>query len=103
MIPALGRREDKQFKASLCHRRQSKHRKEETETKMERPLRSFYQQLVSDKVEKFENKTTFFFFSKREVFINLWELKKMMFGKWQTCILTYLFGNLKEKEFLEYL
>lgn len=68
---------------------------------MERPLRSLCQQLVSDKVEKFESKNTLFF--KREVLINFWELKKMMFGKWQTCLLTYLFGNLKEKEFLEYL
>lgn len=68
---------------------------------MERPLRSLCQQLVSDKVEKSENKNTLFF--KREVLINFWELKKMMFGKWQACIHTYLFGNLKEKEFLEYL
>lgn len=68
---------------------------------MERPLRSFCQQLVSDKVGKFESKNTLFF--KREVLRNFWELKKMMFGKWQTCLLTYLFGNLKEKEFLEYL
>lgn len=68
---------------------------------MERPLRSLCQQLVSDKVGKFESKNTLFF--KREVLRNFWELKKMMFGKWQTCLLTYLFGNLKEKEFLEYL